>query len=197
MVGLGVPMPHNSIYNWARGPPCMTKSTCHQGFLSTKTHCSNLGFRTMVFGYFPYMYVYIYYTDIKYANLFWYILLYLYTYTYLFYMLQYIVYLSNFPNRSMLLPTSPTSCESQIFTPNYRPLMHRREWQNHQATGFSELFPGIDLRLLTLSQNFRRVNRRFSRIQQNWRLLGVAYGSGREVEGAIWGDTPGKLTLKT
>ena len=34
---------------------------------------------------------------------------YYYIYTYLFYMLQYTLYLSNFPNRSMLLPTSPSS----------------------------------------------------------------------------------------
>ena len=75
-------------------------------------------------------------------------------------MLQYTVYLSNFPNRSMLLPTSPTSCESQIFPPTTggRWCVVEND-KDHQATGFSELFPGIDLRLLTLSQNFRRSDR--------------------------------------
>lgn len=67
-----------------------------------------------------------------------------------------------------------------------------REWPDHQATGFSELFPGIDLRLLTLSQNFRRSDRRFSR-----KPTGDWEGSGlRKGEGAIWGNHPWKIHVE-
>lgn len=156
----------------------MAKSTCHQGFLSTKTHCSNLGFRTMIWDmshicmhlcmriYFDTYYIYIYictYSSIQYISL-----------------------------TCQIGPCFSQHHRVPKSYPNYRPLMHRREWQNHQATGFSELFPGIDLRLLTLSQNFRRVNRRFSR-----KPTGDWEGSRlRKGEGAIWGNHPWKIHVE-
>ena len=138
ITGLGVHLEEDTHLNI---PKWHGKIYMSPGLFIHKNALLQLGVSYHDLGYVPYMYAFMY------AKLFWYIL-YIYMCTYS--SIQYI---------SLTCQIGP--CFSQHHRvpksyPNYRPLMHRREWQNHQATGFSELFPGIDLRLLTLSQNFRR-----------------------------------------
>ena len=103
-----VPMPHTSIYNWARGPPWrghtlkypqMTWQNLHvtRAFYPQKRTAPTWGFVPW-FGICP-IYVCIYVCEIILIHI-------IYIYVYIF---QYTVYLSNLPNRSMLLPTSPSS----------------------------------------------------------------------------------------